>query len=324
MRFSPPFADQSPFSKILISIVVTVIFAFAFSLLSLVICSLVYGVKLADFMDLMNHLDDPAMLPSPKLMQTISSIGTFILPPIFLAILFDGRPARYLQLSSKPKIMSFLILGLLMLATIPIINWLSEINSHLALPSFLSSVEKWMKSSEEQAAKLTDVFLNLNSFGELLFALFMIALIPAIGEEFLFRGLLQKLLTQWMKNNHVAIFTTAALFSAMHMQFYGFVPRMFLGVILGYSVLWSGSLWISITGHFINNALAVTFTYLAKHDKISFDPDKLGSDSSQWYALVISIIISGILVLWLKKTGSNHKSVEVTPPTPLERGMFDM
>ena len=134
-----------------------------------------------------------------------------------------------------------------------------------------------MKASEEQAAALTEAFLKMSTPGELIFNLFMIALIPAIGEELLFRGIVQNIFSRWLKNNHAAVWFTAILFSAMHMQFYGFIPRLMLGAMLGYLLVWSGNLWWPIIAHFVNNAAAVIFSYLFQNKFIDLDPDTIGS-----------------------------------------------
>ena len=132
----------------------------------------------------------------------------------------------------KPQLIFYTIL--IMFAVVPIINLLMVFNEQLHLPEGLSFIEEWMKESEAQAARLTEVFLVMDTPQELFYNLLIIAILPAIGEEFLFRGILQRLFHELTKNIHVTIFITAALFSAIHMQFYGFLPRMLLGVMFGY------------------------------------------------------------------------------------------
>jgi len=178
----------------------------------------------------------------------------------------------------------------------------------MSLPSFLSGLEKWMKASEEQAAELTKSFLEMHSLSDVLFNIFMIGLLPAIGEELLFRGIVQKIFVQWSKNVHVGVWTSAVLFSAMHVQFYGFIPRMMLGALLGYLLVWSGSLWLPMIAHFVNNASAVIFTYLFHEQMMSVDADKIGTEND-YASVLISVLLTGIL-LWLiyKKERKNFYS----------------
>jgi len=128
-----------------------------------------------------------------------------------------------------------------------------------------------MEASEQKAMQLTEAFLAMNSMGDLLINLFLIAIIPAIGEELLFRGVLQQLFAKWTGKIHLSIFISAFLFSAVHLQFFGFIPRFVLGIILGYMFYWSKNLWLPILAHFTNNALAIIFTYQFIADKIQID-----------------------------------------------------
>ncbi|HEV7423641.1 MAG TPA: CPBP family intramembrane glutamic endopeptidase, partial [Candidatus Paceibacterota bacterium] len=188
-----------------------------------------------------------------------------------------------------------------LIVSLPLINYLGELNSRMSLPAFLSGVEKWMKDSENQAAELTKNFLEMHSVSDVVFNVFMIALLPAIGEEFLFRGIIQKIFSEWSKNIHVAVWISAILFSAMHMQFYGFLPRMMLGVLLGYLLVWSGSLWLPIIAHFVNNAAAVIFTYLFREELMSVDPDKMGTEGEMSTAVISVIVLAGLLWLIYRK-----------------------
>jgi membrane protease YdiL (CAAX protease family) len=110
----------------------------------------------------------------------------------------------------------------------------------------------------------------------------------------------QKLFQNWSKNVHVGIWVAAILFSAMHMQFYGFLPRMVLGAGLGYMLAWSGSIWLSIIGHFINNAGAVIFIYLFQQGYTSIDPDKIGTESD-FTSVSLSVLITVLLLIFIRR-----------------------
>ena len=241
-----------------------------------------------------------------KLMQTFSAIGLFIAPVIASAFLFDVNPLAWLKLNVPPKAIQILLVLLTILISGPVINYMMELNKHLSLPYTLKSLEEWMKNSEDQADELTKVFLEVSGAGGLLVNLFVIALLPAIGEELLFRGGVQKLLIEATKNKHAGIILAAIVFSALHLQFYGFLPRMILGIYLGYLVLWSGSLWLAIIAHFINNAGAVILFFLQKRGQLSFDPDTIGTQAGDMMTLIISILFTVIFIRMTYKSGKHQ------------------
>jgi hypothetical protein len=182
----------------------------------------------------------------------------------------------------------------------------------MSLPSWLSGLENWMRESEDKAAKLTEKFLEINSGWDLFLSVVMIALLPAIGEELIFRGVLQRIFSEWSKNIHVGIWSSAILFSAMHLQFYGFIPRMLLGVMLGYLLAWSGTLWLPIIAHFINNAAAVILTYMFKQQMISVDADKIGTENDYTALLLSAVITTAILWTIYKRERKSQYSIEST------------
>ena len=144
--------------------------------------------------------------------------------------------------------------------------------------------------------------MKVGSYKGFLYNVVLMAIIPAIGEELLFRGVLMRQFKNWLKNIHWAIIITAFLFSALHMQFYGFIPRMLLGVLFGYLVWWSGSLWTSMLAHFINNLMAVIFYYLYNKQLISKSVDSFGATSATFvWAILSAIVVSGIIYIFYKK-----------------------
>jgi membrane protease YdiL (CAAX protease family) len=201
-----------------------------------------------------------------------------------------------------------LIVVVLVFALMPLINWTGEINSHLSLPGFLSGVENWMKSSEAKAKELTEAFMKMESLSDLAINLVVIALLAAIGEELLFRGALQNVLVELTRKPHLSVWITAIIFSALHAQFYGFLPRMLLGVVLGYLYIWSGSLWVSILFHFLNNGLAVLFGYLIKNGALTDKAETIGAGDTPISFVITSAIVSVGLMYFVYK----HQA----PPVP--------
>ncbi len=253
---------------------------------------------------LINHIKNQNVINSYKLAQGLSAFGLFVLGPIISAYLFSNKPGDYLRINKFPSSSSLLTIVLLMLIATPAINYLLLLNQQLNLPDWMSGIERWMKESEDQAALFTEVFLSTASIKGLLFNLLVIALIPAMGEELLFRGIIQQAMIKMSGKKHMAIFLTAAFFSAFHMQFYGFLPRMALGLLLGYAFYWSGSLWLSIAGHFFNNGLAVFMAFYAKRNGLPFNQDTIGTEKGDLWILLFSIIIlvSGLIYLYKNRS----------------------
>jgi membrane protease YdiL (CAAX protease family) len=292
-------ATNPVYSKFMVVVGIILTSAITFTLISALAAAGVYHVGFLEMEKLLGNLSDPKAVAIMKFIQIVSSVGTFVVPALLAAYLFDSRPLVYLSFK-KINLVSALLVILAMLAALPLINYLGDLNSKMSLPSFLSGIEKWMKESEDKAAEITKHFLEMHSISDLLFTMFMIALLPAIGEELIFRGIIQRIFSEWSKNIHVAVWVTAVLFSAMHMQFYGFLPRMLLGAALGYLLAWSGSLWLPIIAHFINNAAAVFFSYLFDRKIIALDPDAVGTGNENTIVLV-SVILTGFLLLMVYK-----------------------
>ena len=228
-----------------------------------------------------------------KVMQLIQSFGLFVIPPFVMASLWSNNAFEFLRLKSTLRWTTVLYVVAFMLVAIPFINMLSWLNQQIILPEALSEIEKMMQSSEVQIAEITEKMLNVSTLGALLFNVFLVAVVPALGEELFFRGTIQRLLSDW-KGALFAIWITAFVFSAIHMQFYGFLPRMLLGAFLGYLLLWSGSLWLPIIAHFVNNSVAVVFYYLKFNEVKVIDVETIGTDDTLWLG-----IISGIVCVFL-------------------------
>ncbi len=173
----------------------------------------------------------------------------------------------------------------------PFITLLAQLNQLLVLPNSLSGVETWMRNLETSAEETTNLLLTGTSVWDYLGNLLFVGVFAAVAEEFFFRGALQQLLVKLFKSNHTGVWMTAFIFSLMHLQFYGFLPRIILGVILGYLFVWSKNLWIPILIHFLNNALVVTFSYFFKENSVY--------QSIENIPVTPTFIITGLLSLGL-------------------------
>ncbi|MDD3479168.1 MAG: CPBP family intramembrane metalloprotease [Paludibacteraceae bacterium] len=215
-----------------------------------------------------------------KWLQLVQTVFTFVLPAFLLAH-FVGQGVSYLKFTSIRSSLMWLGVILLMPLALPAVNWLKSLNDMVVLPHFMSGVELWMQQMEHQSELLTEKFLSVSSYSALALNLLVMAAIPALGEELFFRGILQTVLGEKL-NRHLAVWITAFIFSAIHLQFYGFLPRFCLGAALGYLFLFSGSIWASIVAHFVNNALAVLLFFLTFNGYLTFDMDALGTQNTWW------------------------------------------
>lgn len=302
------FRDMKPFPQLMFSAFVILVSFLAFLVLSLVAAIPFFG--LSSMLDIpgIGDLTNPESIILLKYFQTVQAIGLFIVPPLVLGYLYSGNTWRYLYLDKSFTSSTFLLVIVLMFAMAPFINFLGVWNSNMSLPEWMSGIERWMRETEEDAARLTEAFLNVKTLPGLAFNIFMVAFLPAVGEELLFRGIIQKIFTRMTRSNHWGIWISAILFSAMHLQFYGFVPRVLLGALFGYLLVWSGSMWLPVLGHFLNNALAVVALFFVNNGMVNPKVEEFGSTSDSYYAAILSLAIV-LLLLWVIKNQNKGKEI---------------
>ena len=267
MGFKGIYRDKSLGQKFELFSVITFISVVVFWLFFLLLLVVFFDIDFSDLLMFSSDYSNLKLINVQKVYGFLLSVGLFIVPP-FLFAYFTGFQ---LQLSQKINRQTVLLAIAIMLIGIPFVAYLIQWNKALNLPDFLEPLQGWMEASEQKATQLTEAFLAMNNMGDLLINLFLIALIPAIGEELFFRGVLQRLFAKWIGEIHLAIFISAFLFSAIHLQLFYFFPRFVLGIVLGYMFYWSKNLWLPILAHFTNNALLIIFTYQFVADKIKID-----------------------------------------------------
>lgn len=253
------------------------------------------------YSDLISGSANILSLQSARILQLSTQIGLFLFPPFFLGYLVDAKPIAFLGFHKIKRPEIFLPAVLLMFASLPLVHLLSDLNNLIQLPDWLSGMESWMQEKEKQAEEMTNMFLSVSNISGLLFNLLMIALVPALGEELVFRSVVQPYLIRLMPNKHLALLSTAIIFSFIHLQFYGFLPRLMLGLFLGYFYYWSGSIWVPVVMHFFNNAAAVIAYYLHYNGLTDIPMDKFGTSSGIVYP-VLSIIVVLILLIYGRRT----------------------
>lgn len=290
--------DLHPFYVILILLACIVAGFFVANFLSVVLINLIYGY---DLLDVANILQDPASNPAGRnavlLFQAITHLLGFTVAPLaFLS--FSGYKIKH-YLSWK----AYLPIGLLFLSAIlfvlimPANSVLIQWNAELQFPEYLQGFEQWAKEKEESIRALTQYLTQFATLSEMLVGLLVFALIPAVGEEIVFRGIVQRNLITWTRQMHISIWLTAVIFGAIHMQFYGFFPRMLLGALFGYLYVWSGQIMVPIIGHFMNNGFTVLALYLRQTRFTEYDIES--TDAMPLQVVLFSLVSSVVLLYYL-------------------------
>ena len=305
------FEQSSNGAKLIASIFIILISALIFSIIGIVLSIPILGLDLSTLMTLIETQNE-SNIGFMKYLQTIISLGTFVVPPFIIAYVLNGEIVKYLSLYKNPQLFSILLVALIMIMAIPFINFMAEWNSKLSFPESLSNLENFMKTAEKDAEKLTLAFLKADGIGTLFINLFIIALIPAVGEELLFRGVFQKIFTDWTRNAHIGVWIAAFLFSAMHFQFYGFIPRMLMGAFFGYLLVWSKNIWLPIAAHFVNNAFAVTAFYLMDKSVIGDGAETMGTGDNSFVAASVSITLVTLLIYILFRYEKEKKELKAS------------
>jgi CAAX protease family protein len=281
-------AGLKPGEKFLLAVVILFILGLLFQFLGAFIAAVFYGFRITDILTL-GAFDDPRYVAASKLIQIIGSVGTFIVPAFLLSYLFAGDLFSYYRFRDSINwVAVFLTVGM-MVSVIPLVNYLAEVNMRMEFP--ISSVDRLMRSMEADAEKIMRAFTATKSVWGLFLNLLMIGVLAAVGEELVFRGLFQRLLTGMLKNPHMAILITAILFSAFHFQFFSFLPRFVLGLILGYLMYLGRSIWFPIIAHFVNNAMGVIYYYFNSKGSADDMLEEIGTSSMLPMTALISLLL---------------------------------
>lgn len=255
------------------------------------------------------HLDDVnhAMfgryekLTDPQLetIQLFQTIGFFLLPGIFLHWLFSSSRREYFGTSVKirPALITWTFLTIVV--ALPFINWVVYINDAIQMPGFLKNVGDSLHGVDKQYEEITDRLLSADNIGALVFNIFMVAILPAIGEEFIFRGVFQGIFSEITRGKHLPVIFTAILFSVFHGQFHGFIARFLLGVFLGYLFIWGKTIWLPVLGHFLYNTLNIILYYYMDHTgTIDSGTDLLNKSFSPGF-IVVSFLLTSVSVMFI-------------------------
>ncbi|OFY89971.1 MAG: hypothetical protein A3K10_15185 [Bacteroidetes bacterium RIFCSPLOWO2_12_FULL_31_6] len=297
--------ENKPFLQLILILSLCLISVILFSILGTVLSIVLYDFYPNSYYNLAALEEN--QIAGIKILQLFGAVGLFMIPPLIYGIIASKKPFKVLSLNTFSKAFNYILIIMLMVAFAPFLSWVIELNSNMSLPSFMGDIEKWMVDLQTKADLTSQYFLTFNSFWSLFYILIIVAVVPALGEELLFRGVLQKIFINWTKNAHLGIWITAIFFSALHLQFFGFFPRLLLGLLFGYIFWWSKSLWLPIVGHFINNGSVVIASYFYP-DSIKEADISIFKDSE--YSLVFysfSFVISAVLFYLIR--GKNKKEL---------------
>lgn len=303
MQIKGIWSDRPPYNKLILITGIAVASFSILSLVSMILMKFIFKLDVISNPQILTDLSNPLAIDALKFLQLFNALGLFVLPPLIYAYLASDNVGKSLGISGGPKLLQLILAGVSMFIALPFINWLAEINSNMHLPKILSGLETWMKQSEESATKITTLFLQVNSIGGLIYNLLLIAILPAFGEELLFRGTLQPLLKEQTRNSIAGIVLAAVIFSALHMQFYGFLPRMLMGVYFGFLFFWTQSLWVPVFAHLVNNGTAVIVSYMYGNKS---NLETAGTNEGNFIYLIGSIIGLGAIVYWFYKNKTNN------------------
>lgn len=277
-----------------------------FLLAALVVIGLIVGSVIGLLYAIISG-NDIMSLNSLRFMQISSQIFTFVLPPILYAMLVKERPFKSLGFSKSTIL--WLILGVAMMyAILPLNAVFGEWNANIKFPESLASFEKLMQDLQDRATEVMEKFVNVDTIGGLIINLFMIAGLAALGEELLFRSVIQTSLIKICKNAHVGIFIASAIFSLFHMEFYGLLPRLVLGLLMGYMYYYSRSIWIPMAMHFANNGTIVFLYYLNNIGAINIDVESFGETNI--FVLILSIIAM-VALFWFTIKLNKKEELEI-------------
>ncbi|MFB9861870.1 CPBP family intramembrane glutamic endopeptidase [Rufibacter immobilis] len=280
-----------PFKSLLLFTLFAMAGLFIGNFLAMVLIKTIWGYGINETA---NMLARPADYPESRsalvLFQGVVHLLGFTVASLVYLRTTVQKPGIFL--SPRTVVPFYLLLGaaVLLLVIMPASSWIVHWNANVDFPPFLDAFEQWARAKEDTLRELTLELTKISTVPQLILGLVVFAVLPAIGEELAFRGIVQQELQRWWKNPHLAIWVSAIVFGIIHMQFYGVVPRIMLGVVFGYLYWWSGNIWVPIVGHFINNGFMVLMMFLQQRGQIELDVES--TQASPWPIFLVSLVLT--------------------------------
>lgn len=302
MAYSPQQPYTMPYFAQFVLLVLLLLLSFGlFSTLGTFIVALIYGVS--DWTSLSGgEIYDSFPPVALMIIQGIGALGGFIAPAVVFAFLSKQGVVGYYGLNKKTNSMLLLLGIAVIFFSQPLIAWSGHLNQYLSFPEWMGGLNSWLEQTNNDVQKGYETLLNISSPFELALLIIVAAIIPAVGEELIFRGAFQRIFTNMTRNGHAGVWIAALIFSLFHFQIYYLLPRLFLGAAIGYLFLWSGNLWYSIWVHFVNNAvlIIIVFFYPGEGQGITEMDQTLLLPII--YTLIMTLVLAITLIIFRKKS----------------------
>jgi membrane protease YdiL (CAAX protease family) len=293
-----------------LSLLIIVLLAFGTAIIAPLIYSYLVGFIVGtDYKSMMSAFSSPNLFPELKtpllIVQLLTSFTSFVLVPLYFVKRYEaGQYNKYVQFDNLKPI-AFVTTTALVMAFMIVNSVFIEWNMNVEFPESIAALAREM---EDKGKVLTEYFTDFHSIPYFLLSLLVIAVVPAIGEELLFRGVIQRQIHRITRNPHLAIWLAAIFFSAFHFQFFGFVPRMFLGALFGYLFIYSGNLIYPILAHFVNNGFTLTMLFLHQRGLVSFDIENTETVPLE-SVLIFTIIGAGLFAIFYRQMNIQVQSI---------------
>ncbi len=228
----------------------------------------------------------------------VQDVVMLVLPAVATAMIVTRNPAGLLAVDSCPSGRMLFWALAAMIVSMPAMSYIIELNASVTFPESLRGLEQTLRQMEANAAGSIAFMMGPHTVGNLIMNVLIIGLFAGFAEELLFRGALQRLLQSTHMSPAAAVWLAAIVFSAVHFQFFGFVPRMLLGAFFGYLLLWSGSVWLAVAAHAFNNVMYVLLTYLTG----SGDPQIVHESVAPWVFPLLSAVLTAVCLVALYRS----------------------
>lgn len=239
-----------------------------------------------------------------RISTILQNLLVFMAPALIAAMVVTKLPATLLRLDVRPYSKATLLACVVLLTSVPAMNFIVELNQNISLPESMSGLEELMRNMENSANSTIGSLIGGTSVIDLIISILIIGILTGLSEELFFRGALQGLMFTTRMNKHFAVWLTALIFSAMHFQFYGFIPRMLLGAYFGYLAWWSGSIWVPAIAHALNNSIAVLGSWLAlRSGEVESATEAIsGTMDSDTVTIILSMAVTTIGMVILNRS----------------------
>jgi len=307
------FQGISPLCQLLVSVVIILVTGTVLFSLFLLAGNLIFNGDL-----ILPVSATPGTVPNQPgfIMFTLvaQDISFFIVPALIILIFLDPEYKSGILSLETLSLNDIFLVTILAFCVFPVTGLAGQLNSGMTLPDKLSGLELWMREKEDYADHLLDVIMTPGTFWGMWLNLIIIAALPAVSEELIFRGVLQRMFHKLVRSGHLSVWITSFLFSAIHFQFYGFLPRLLLGLIFGYLFLWSRNIWLPIIAHFVNNAVPTVGAYVKGWEEIN-EP-LLANPWKQIAGMIVPLTIAILILAYFRKRSSEYQKTEPDQPQP--------